>query len=202
LSAPSTPAEIAWLESRRVSGRKVCAGGAFLPTDLRLRGEKKGEQPATKVARRLLRRRGMTPRLPRTLEDIMTRDVVTIGENDDLLHLLETLRALRHRHMPVIDDGRLVGLLTERDVLGFSASNLLPHRHEADRMLQQRFHVRDVMQRDVASAPPGMTIREAGRLMLQKRIGCLPVVDDSNVLLGIVTSSDLIRAAVELAPNP
>jgi acetoin utilization protein AcuB len=91
--------------------------------------------------------------------------------------------------------------LTERDILGFSASNLLPYGEETDRALHQRFRVRDVMQRDVVSVPPSTSIREAGRLMLEKRIGCLPVVDTSNVLLGIVTSSDLIRAAIELAPD-
>ncbi len=140
--------------------------------------------------------------MPRTVEDIMTRDVVTVGEDEDLWHLLQAMHTLRYRHLPVADDGALVGLLTERDVLGFSASNLLPHREEADRTLQQRFHVRDVMQRDVATVAPGTSIRDAGRLMLEKRIGCLPVVDASNRLVGIVTSSDLVRAAVELAPPP
>lgn len=153
------------------------------------------------MARALLDIRRMTHATPRTVEDIMTRDVVTIDENDDLWNLREILRSLRYRHLPVTDQGRLVGLLTERDVLGISASTLLPHGHDTDRLLHQRFRVRDVMQREVLTVSATALIGEAGRIMLDKRISCLPVVDASNNLLGIVTSSDLIRVAVTLVPS-
>lgn len=131
--------------------------------------------------------------------EIMTRDVATLDESDNLLNLLETMKALRFRHMPVTDASRLVGLLTERDVLRFSSSSLLPNRAESDRLLQRRYFVRDVMQRDVVTATPEMPLRQAARLMLKHRIDCLPVVDADNVLIGIVTSSDFVELTAELA---
>lgn len=134
--------------------------------------------------------------LPRTVSEVMTRDVVTADENDNLLNLLGTLKALRFRHLPVVDDDRLIGLLTERDLLAASASDLLPHRGDADRLLGERVHLRDVMVRNVLTASPEMSIHSAGTLLLKQRYGCLPVVDAENRLVGIVTSSDFIRVVV------
>jgi CBS-domain-containing membrane protein len=138
--------------------------------------------------------------LPSTVSMIMTTDVVTLEESDRLSNLLESLQALRFRHLPVTDDGRLIGLLTERDLLRVSTSNLLPHRAQHDRSLFERFCVRDVMVRDVVTVSPETPIAVAGQLMLDKRLGCLPVVNASNDLLGIVTSSDFVRAMTKAAP--
>jgi acetoin utilization protein AcuB len=138
----------------------------------------------------------MTP-LPDCVGDIMTRDVATLNENDSLAHLQASLGALRFRHLPVTDGERLIGLVSDRDILGVSASNLSPHRLEQDRLLMDRFAVRDVMTTKVVTVSPRTPILEAGRLMLSHRISCLPVVDDTNMLKGIVTSSDFIRLFVE-----
>ncbi len=133
---------------------------------------------------------------PATVSLIMTREVVSVGENDSLANLLESMQALRFRHLPVTDDDRLIGLLTERDLLRLSTSNLLPHRTEQDRALFQRFCVRDVMVRDVISVTPDTPVTTAGHLLLDKRVGCLPVVDLNNQLVGIVTSSDFVACMV------
>lgn len=143
----------------------------------------------------------MSLRIPETVGDIMTRDVVSVDEEDNLLNLLESMRVLRFRHTPVTADGRLIGLLTERDLLRLSASTLLPNREESDQFLQKRFRVRDVMIRDVTTATPTTGLRQAARALLDQRVGCLPVVDDDNVLIGIVTSSDFVKLALELLPE-
>jgi CBS domain-containing protein len=141
-------------------------------------------------------------RLPTCVADIMTRDVATLSENDSLAHLQSSLNALRFRHLPVTDGDRLVGLVSDRDILGVSASNLSPHRFEQDRLLMDRFVVRDVMTTKVVTVSPQTPLLEAGRLMLSHRINCLPVVDETNVLKGIATSTDFIRVLVEhLAEN-
>lgn len=131
-----------------------------------------------------------------TVADYMTRDVVTVEEDDSLENLLRTLQTLRFRHLPVTDDRKLVGLVTERDLLRVSASSLLPHHAEQDRFISEHFCVRDVMTRDVASISSERSLREAGALMLQHRVGCLPVVNTDNELVGILTASDFIRAGV------
>jgi CBS domain-containing membrane protein len=134
--------------------------------------------------------------IPSTVADVMTRDVVTVEENDTLFHLMDTLKALRFRHLPVTDDDRLIGLLTQTDLLGVAASNLLPDHHAQDRELQERVRVRDIMVQDVVTVSPQAFLQEAGRLLLNGRFGCLPVVDAKNTLVGILTMSDLVKALV------
>jgi CBS domain-containing protein len=138
--------------------------------------------------------------MPELVSDIMTKDVVSVSEDQTLTNLLDSMHTMHFRHTPVIDDGRLVGLLTERDLLRMSTSSLLPHR-ESNAFLQERFHVRDVMTKDVATVSPSTALRQAGELMLEKRIGCLPVVDAKNFLVGIVTTSDFLKIAISLLPR-
>jgi CBS domain-containing protein len=135
--------------------------------------------------------------VPEKVSEIMTREVASLDENDNLSNLREAMRAMRFRHMPVTDEGRLIGLVSERDLLRISTSSLWPHQAEQDRALGERFRVRDIMVSDVLTVSPETSIEEAGRLLLRERIGCLPVVDASNMLLGIVTSSDYIRALLD-----
>jgi CBS domain-containing membrane protein len=138
----------------------------------------------------------MWTELPATVSLIMTREVVSVEESDSLANLLASMQALRFRHLPVTDDDRLIGLLTERDLLRISTSNLLPHSTEQDRELFGRFHVRDVMVRDVITVTPETPVATAGQLLLDKRVGCLPVVDSNNELVGILTSSDFVASVV------
>jgi CBS domain-containing protein len=133
-----------------------------------------------------------------TVADIMTTDVATVGEQDNLLNLLNTMDVMRFRHLPVTAEGRMVGLLTERDILALSASTLLPHGDQQDEFLKKQFLVRDVMATDVLTTKPTTSAAEAGKTMLDKRIGCLPVVDEHNVLVGILTSSDFTALALKL----
>jgi CBS domain-containing membrane protein len=136
----------------------------------------------------------------RTVSDIMTRDVYTLNEDDNLAYLLESMKLLRFRHTPVTDGDRLVGLLTQRDLLRISASSLLPAAREQDALLQRTFHVRDVMVRDVIAVPPDLSLPGAAQLLFSNKIGCLPVVDPQNKLLGIVTEHDLAKLALSLLP--
>jgi CBS domain-containing protein len=139
--------------------------------------------------------------IPSTVSDIMTREVVSVDEDDSLQNLLESMRALRFRHLPVTDDNRLIGLITERDLLRASSSDLLPHGAAQSRELFERFRVRDVMVRDVVVTHPETSIIGAAQLLREKRVGCLPVVDANNVLLGILTTSDCVGALAQATPQ-
>lgn len=143
----------------------------------------------------------MSHQLPSAVSEMMTTDVVSVEESDHLSNLLESLQTLRFRHLPVTDANRLIGLLTERDLLRLSTSNLLPHRMKQDHTLFERFRVRDVMQRDVVTVTPETPVRDAGKLLLDQKLGCLPVVNAANELVGILTTSDFV-AAVTKASNP
>lgn len=143
----------------------------------------------------------MAKAIPLQVSEIMTRDVVSVDENDHISHLLDSMHALRFRHMPVTDGKTLVGMLSERDLLKLSASSLLPGRQESDDLLQNRFYVRDVMTREVTSVSPDASIRDVGRIMRREKLGCVAVVDEDNALVGIVTTSDLIQLVVDLLPE-
>lgn len=140
----------------------------------------------------------MKENVPKVVGDWMTTDVVSLTEEQDLRFLEDIMRVMRFRHMPVVDEDRLVGLISHRDVLRISASSLLPAARESSEYLQKRFKVRDVMQRDVNAIPPTMLLKDAARLMVTEKLGCLPIVDEHNCLLGIITESDIVRLAMEL----
>ena len=135
---------------------------------------------------------------PRTAADIMSRDLVTLEESQNLKFLPEVMKLFRFRHMPVVDDGkRLVGLVTERDVLRVSASTLLPKSSEQTEYLARSFKVCDMMTRDVCSVHPETPLTEVARLMRREKIGCVPVVEGENTLVGIITEADFVTLSIK-----
>ena len=134
--------------------------------------------------------------------DLMTKDVVTLGENESLEHLDESMRALRFRHMPVTDGDRLVGLVSERDLLRTGASSLLPQKHKQDHFLSEHFRVSAIMTRDVETVAPDAALVDVASMMSTRRLGCVPVVEKSGTLVGIITEADFVRLAQTLLPRP
>ncbi|HEY6881055.1 MAG TPA: CBS domain-containing protein [Polyangiales bacterium] len=129
----------------------------------------------------------------------MTREVVTVAEEDNLQEVRERLRQHSFHHLPVVDGARLVGLLSQRDVLRASVAGSDQGafaRVREQRYLEQTF-VRDVMQTSLVTAKPDDGISQLAQRMLKHRVGALPVVDEQNNLLGIVTENDLVRTLVE-----
>ena len=135
------------------------------------------------------------------ISEIMTADVVFLQESDSLAQLEEVMKAFRFRHMPVVDDGRLVGIVTLKDVLRTSASTLLPNRSDQNEYVIGHFVVRDIMTKDVATVRPDTRIADAGRLMRQKSLGCLPVTEADGTIVGIVTEADFVDLATRLLEN-
>jgi CBS domain-containing membrane protein len=132
---------------------------------------------------------------PKTVAEIMTKDVITLLEEDNLEQVTANLARFRFRHMPVVDDGKLVGMLSQRDMLRATVAGVDQSafaRARESRFLERTF-VRDVMQTQVASVRPETNIAEAAGIMLRARIGALPVVDAQGNLVGIVTENDMLR---------
>lgn len=96
---------------------------------------------------------------------MMSKDVVTLEEGQRLEFVEQSMRALRFRHMPVVDQGRLVGLISHRDVLRLSASSLLPEGQQQTKYLSKKFVVRDVMTRNVATVHPDTPLLEVASLV-------------------------------------
>lgn len=121
------------------------------------------------------------------VEDVMTREVVTLLEGDDLGRADAFLRLGRIRHLPVTQDGKLVGLVTHRDLLRAAIGGI-----------EHRVYAEDVMTREIRTVDAQMPLADAARLMLDNKFGCLPVVDDKRRLVGLVTEADLVRFALQM----
>ena len=124
-----------------------------------------------------------------SVADFMTKDLVTVRESDDLALAESLLRLGGIRHLPVVKGGRLVGLLTHRDVLRSGQSG----RPSARTLL-----VSEIMTRELTTVRPGMGLSQAARLMLERKFGCLPVCDEQGRLVGIVTEADFVRFAADM----
>ena len=128
------------------------------------------------------------------VRDLMTSDVYTLGADNTLEHLQELMRGKLVRHVPIVDDeGRLIGLVTHRDFLKVAVSKLagLSAREEAD--LYAHIRVGDIMGKKITVAHPETLLEDAANAMLGRKFGCLPVVDENDVLIGILTSTDFVK---------
>lgn len=124
----------------------------------------------------------------------MTRDVVTASEEESLHTVALDMERGRLRHVPVVSGRRLVGLLSHRDILRYTTSDLETSslsRNQARRIGEETF-VGSVMTTGVTTISPDGQVAEAVRLLRENRFGCLPVVDGDGVLVGIVTEHDLL----------
>jgi acetoin utilization protein AcuB len=129
-----------------------------------------------------------------TVRDIMTRSVETATPDETVLQACDRFRDCGFRHLPIVEDGALVGIVSDRDVLraagpslGFVAFDDTPGP-ETDRPL------REIMSRDMLTADPGMSIEDAADAMLRHEVSALPVLEDGR-LIGIVTTDDVLRLA-------
>lgn len=128
--------------------------------------------------------------------DVMIRDVVTLDEGESLLLADDVMRLGRIRHLPVVSGGVLVGLVTHRDILRASVSSLVGLSRSEDAEIKRSIPVRKVMRREVTTVSADDPAAVACRLMLERKIGCLPVIEDDGKLLGIVTEADFIQLAL------
>lgn len=135
---------------------------------------------------------------PKLVSDLMTREVVTVFEEENLANLLAGMEQLGFHHLPVVDDKTLVGLVTRTDLLAASVSRLMPGARDAEQNLEENVFIAHIMERNVTTATPEMTVGAAARLMRDKKRSCLPVVNVAGELVGIVTASDFVALVGDL----
>jgi CBS domain-containing membrane protein len=125
------------------------------------------------------------------VNEIMTTDVVTLDVDENLDVADTVMNLARIRHLPVVNEGKLVGLVTHRDLLAAQASTMTPE----DRDLNKYVMARQIMRSDVRTVAPDSSILDAARLMQEFKYGCLPVVDDGQ-LVGIITEADFLDLVI------
>ena len=126
------------------------------------------------------------------VKEIMMGSPVTLGPNDSLDLASDVISLGRIRHIPVLDRGRLVGLLSERDLMGAAANRIFGLKQKNRSALLKSVPIKEVMKKKVLTMAPDTPIKEAARMMAEKKIGCVPVLSEG-ILVGLVTTTDILR---------
>ena len=129
------------------------------------------------------------------VEKRMKRDPVTVTPDDSFRHAMTLIRQKGIRHLPVVEGGRLVGIVTDRDIRQTSPSPATSLEIHELHYLLERVTIREIMTKKVITVTADTPIEEAARLMLAHKIGGLPVLKDG-ILVGIITETDILQAFV------
>ena len=126
------------------------------------------------------------------VRDIMETKLVTISASERLSTVDDIMTLGRVRHIPVVQAGRLVGVVSQRDLLKASLSELSRHRTEERRAFLSVVEIARVMSTPPIIVTPDATIEQAASIMAHKKIGCLPVLENDE-LVGMITETDILR---------
>lgn len=126
------------------------------------------------------------------VKDLMSTEVITVGRNDDLLRVEQTMASKQLRHLPVVEDGELVGIVTQRDLFKAAMSSAMGYGQKAQEAYLHKVLVKEIMVYPVITISPTASLHEAIDLIMERGIGCLPVVENG-ALVGLVTKTDLLR---------
>jgi acetoin utilization protein AcuB len=125
----------------------------------------------------------------------MRRELVTLEVEDHLDLAQDIMRLGRIRHLPVVSGSRVVGILSQRDLFRAAVSSLLQLSGASEREWLAAIPVKSVMTASVVTVAPSAPLQSAVRLMVDRQLGCLPVVEDGK-LVGLLSESDcLVRLA-------
>lgn len=126
------------------------------------------------------------------VKDIMSTDVTVIERNDNLSQVENLMLAKRLRHLPVVENGELIAVVSQRDLFKAMMSSTMGYGEKAQKAYLQSVRVKEIMTYPVVTVAPEASVSEAANLLLLKGIGCLPVMEGTT-LVGIVTKTDLLR---------
>jgi len=119
-----------------------------------------------------------------TVGDRMTKNPVTVSPKDTLVTAQEKMRAGEFRQIPVVDQGRLIGILTDRDVRKYGRHNIVAS-------------VQSAMTEGAITATPATPLEQVAQTLLRHKIGAVPVVEEGE-LVGIISTTDILQAFVDL----
>ena len=127
------------------------------------------------------------------VKDVMSREVRTVQRNDQLGVADKLMKDERIRHLPVIDEsGDVCAVVSQRDLFRGALLRSLGYGSRAEETLLRQVVVKEAMSADLFTTTPDTPVAEAARVMIERRIGCLPVLDGGK-LVGIVTETDFVR---------
>lgn len=133
----------------------------------------------------------------RLIKDWMTTSVVTVKPNARMLDAHKLMRSNKIRRVPVVKNNKVVGIVTRSDVREAEPSEATTLNVWEVHYLLAKLEVKDIMTKDVITVRQDDTIKKAAELMNEYKIGGLPVLDDKDHLVGIITESDIFRILIQ-----
>ena len=127
-----------------------------------------------------------------TVAEIMSKKVVSISADDTLRIVQEIMEHGGVRHLPVVRRGELVGVVSQRDLLKASLSNVMGLPADEQSLFLEGVSITEVMSSPPITIDATASVRDAAKAMADKKIGCLPVMDGGD-FVGIVTETDVLR---------
>lgn len=132
------------------------------------------------------------------VRDWMTRNVITIDIDGSMDEAVRLMKEKGIRKLPVMKRGKIVGILSDRDIKRASASDATTLDIHELLYLISRIKVKNIMTRDPITVPLDYTVEETAGLLLERKISGVPVVDSEKALVGIVTESDIFKVLISL----
>jgi acetoin utilization protein AcuB len=132
--------------------------------------------------------------------DRMTGEVITVRMSDPLRKAWELAEENQLRRFPVVEDGKLVGIITDRDIRNATESSVVVTEKKYHDFLLDTIKVESIMTPDPVTVTPETPLKEAAGKILELKVGGLPVVEDGK-LVGILTETDLLKTLMELLPD-
>ena len=135
------------------------------------------------------------------VRDLMQSEVATLKASDSLGLADDIMQLGRIRHLPVLLGDRLVGIVSQRDLFRAAVSSVLSMRKSTEREWLAGISVHEVMTKPVITIEPQVSIRQAVELMVEARVGCLPVVLEGK-LVGLLSETDCLRYLARVLALP
>ncbi len=127
----------------------------------------------------------------------MKKDLVTVTKDERMTVAKKVMKEKNIRHLPVVDGKKLIGLLTNMDIRKAEASPATSLEIRELHYLLDKLTVGEIMTRNVITIAPDVSVEEAAILLHDNKIGCLPVVEDGN-LVGIITENDVMEILIDV----
>ena len=128
----------------------------------------------------------------------MSKNIITVDEKDSMQDAMKLLKENDIRMLPVMKKGKLVGIVTDRDLKRASASDATTLEIHELLYLLTRIKVKNIMTKEVITVPPDFTVEETALVLQKNKISGAPVVDSKGKVVGTITQTDLFRVLISL----
>lgn len=136
------------------------------------------------------------------VDQIMSTQIVTVGLDDPLSLVKDIFDDAHFHHLLVIDEGKLCGVVSDRDLFRAISPNIGTNRYTPQDLATLHKRVHQIVTRHPVTLPPGATVAEAVEVFNTHRISCIPIVDGDNVAVGILSWRDILKNFQQICGEP